>query len=80
VRPQVGQLEELDAVALSHALGLSLATTKRRLALWHSLGVEGVRREASVGREGYRYLAAADLPARWRDGRLPGAWAGRRAA
>ena len=61
----------LDAQGLAAALEVPLRTAQRWLACWAALGVAGVAVERSPGRRGWRYVAAADLPDRWRRGELP---------
>ncbi len=62
---------ELGSAALSRAMAIPARTVRRWLAVWYSLGVAGVRAPPAAGRYGAKYVASADLPARWRRGELP---------
>ena len=62
---------ELSSRELASALRVPHPTVLRWLRAWCALGVEGVRRVPAAGRHGVRYVASAELPARWKRGALP---------
>jgi hypothetical protein len=66
---------QLDADAFARWAETPPRTVRRWLAVWHSLGVEGVTLHPSRGRYGRRYTIDRAAAQRWLRGDLPAPFA-----
>lgn len=61
----------MTAAQFAARIRIPARTAAHWLAVWSSLGVDGIAVERSRGRHGYRYLVCPSLVTRWLDCELP---------